>query len=124
MNTAMPVQQRGMSFGGFIFAAFLLVICAIFGFRLIPAYVQDATINSTFGEISRDPNMQNATPHDILQSFDRHSAVDDITAIKSSDIVISSDGGRPVLSASYSVKIPVAGNISLLLEFNPSSAGH
>jgi len=123
MNTAMPVQQRGMSFGGFIFAAFLLVICAIFGFRLIPAYIQDATINSTFVEISRDPNMQNATPHDILESFDRHSSVDDITAIKSSDIVVSSDGGRPVLSASYTVKIPVAGNISLILEFNPSSAG-
>jgi hypothetical protein len=122
MNTAMPVQQRGMSFSGFIFAAFLLVICAIFGFRLIPAYIQDATINSTFNEISRDPNMQNATPHDIMDSFDRHSAVDDITAIKSSDIVISSDGGRPVLSASYTVKIPVVGNISLLLEFNPSSA--
>jgi len=124
MNTAMPVQQRGMSFGGFIFAAFLLVICAIFGFRLIPAYIQNATINSTFGEIARDPNMQNATPHDIMASFDRHSSVDDITAIKSSDIVISSDGGRPVLSASYTVKIPVAGNISVLLEFNPSSAGH
>ena len=123
MNTAMPVQQRGMSFGGFIFAAFLLVICAIFGFRLIPAYIQDATIHSTFVEISRDPNMQNATPHDILESFDRHSSVDDITAIKSSDIVVSSDGGRPVLNASYTVKIPVAGNISLLLEFNPSSAG-
>jgi hypothetical protein len=37
--------------------------------------------------------------------------------------VISSDGGRPVLSASYSVRIPVAGNISLILEFNPRSAG-
>jgi hypothetical protein len=123
MNTAMPVQQRGMSFGGFIFSAFLLVICAIFGFRLIPAYIQDATINSTFNEISRDPNMQNATTHDILESFDRRSSVDDITAIKSSDIIITSDGGRPVLSASYSVRVPVAGNISLILEFNPSSAG-
>ena len=123
MKTAMPVQQRGMSFGGFIFGAFLLVICAIFGFRLIPAYIQDATITSTFNEISSDPNMQNATPHDIMQSFDRRSSVNDITAIRSSDIVISSDGGRPVLSASYSVRIPVAGNISLILEFNPSSAG-
>ena len=113
-----------MSFSGFIFTAFLLVICAIFGFRLIPAYIQDATINSTFNEISRDPSMQNATPHDIMNSFDRHSSVDDITAIKSSDIVISSNGATPVLSASYSVRIPVAGNISLLLEFNPSSAAN
>jgi len=124
MNTAMPVQQRGMSFGGFIFAAFLLVICAIFGFRLIPAYIQDATIKNIFVEIAHDPSMQNATPHDIQASFDRHSSVDDITAIRASDIVISSNGATPVLSASYTVKIPVAGNISVLLEFNPSSAGH
>jgi hypothetical protein len=123
MNTVMPVKQRGLSFGGFIFGAFVLVVCAIFGFRLIPAYIQDATIRNTFTEIAHDPNMQNATPHDIRESFDRHSAVDDITAINSSNIVISGDGATPVLSASYTVKIPVAGNISLLLEFNPSSAG-
>jgi Domain of unknown function (DUF4845) len=123
MNTAMPVKQRGLSFGGFIFGAFVLVVCAIFGFRLIPAYIQDATIRNTFNEIAHDPNMQNATPHDIRESFDRHSSVDDITAINSSNIVISGDGATPVLSASYTVKIPVAGNISLLLEFNPSSAG-
>lgn len=123
MNTAMPVQQRGLSFGGFVFGAFLLVVCAIFGFRLIPAYIQDATIKNTFNEIARDPNLQNATPQDIRKSFDRHSGVDNITAINSNDIEISSNGGSPVLSASYTVKIPVAGNISLLLEFNPSSAG-
>lgn len=123
MNTAMPDKQRGMSFGGFIFGAFLLVVCAIFGFRLIPAYIQAATIKNTFVEIAHDPNLQNASPHDIKESFDRHSSVDDITAINSGDIVISSDGATPVLSASYTVKIPVAGNISLLLEFNPSSAG-
>ncbi|MGA8862332.1 MAG: DUF4845 domain-containing protein [Gallionella sp.] len=123
MNTAMPVQQRGLSFGGFIFGAFLLVICAIFGFRLIPAYIQAATIKNTFIEIAHDPNMQNASAHDIKESFNRHSSVDDITAINAESIDISSDGGTPVLSASYSVKIPVAGNISLLLEFNPSSAG-
>ncbi|MGA7595341.1 MAG: DUF4845 domain-containing protein [Gallionella sp.] len=119
----MPDKQRGMSFGGFIFGAFLLVVCAIFGFRLIPAYIQAATIKNTFVEIAHDPNLQNASPHDIKESFDRHSSVDDITAINSGDIVISSDGATPVLSASYTVKIPVAGNISLLLEFNPSSAG-
>ena len=123
MNTAMPVNQRGMSFGGFVFTAFVVVVCAIFGFRLIPAYIQDATIKNTFVEIAHDPNLQNASPLDIKKSFERHSAVDDITAINSGDIVISSNGATPVLSASYTVKIPVAGNISLLLEFNPSSDG-
>jgi len=124
MDKAMPEQQRGMSFGGFVFGAFVLVLVAITGFRILPAYIQNATINSTFKEIAHSPDMQNASPHDILRSFDRHASVDNITAIKSSDIDISTDGDMPVLSASYTVKIPLVANISLFIEFNPSSAGN
>jgi hypothetical protein len=123
MKTAMPSQQRGLSFGGFIFGAFLLVLFGITGLKLIPAYMQDAQIKNIFVTIAHDPDMQKATPHDIQASFDRRASIDNITAIRSSDIDISSDGGVPVLSASYSVKIPLAGNVSLYLEFNPNSAG-
>jgi Domain of unknown function (DUF4845) len=123
MDTAMPVQQRGFTFGGFIFGAFLLVLLAITGLKLIPAYIQNGEIKNIFQEIAHDPDMQKATPHDIQASFDRRASIDAITAIKASDIDISSDGGRPVLSASYVVKIPLVGNISWYLEFNPSSAG-
>lgn len=123
MNTAMPVQQRGMSFGGFIFGAFLLVLLGITGLKIIPAYIQDAQINSVFESISHDPDMQKATPHDILASFSRRATIDAITAIKAEDIDISDDGGRPVLSASYFVKIPLVANVSLYIEFHPSSAG-
>ncbi len=123
MNTAMPVQQRGISFGGFIFGAFLLVLFGITGLKLIPAYMQAAQIKNIFVTIAHDPDMQKATPHDIQTSFDRRISIDNITAIKASDIDISSDGGRPVLSASYAVKVPLVGNVSLYMEFNPSSEG-
>jgi hypothetical protein len=123
MNTAMPVQQRGMSFGGFIFGAFLLVLFGITGLKLIPAYMQAAQIKNIFVTIAHDPDMQKATPHDIQASFDKGASINNITAIKASDIDISSDGGMPVLSASYAVKVPLIGNVSLYMEFNPSSAG-
>jgi hypothetical protein len=123
MNTAMPVQQRGMSFGGFVFGAFLLVLFGITGIKLIPAYMQAAQIKNIFVTIAHDPDMQKATPHDIQASFDKGASINNITAIKASDIDISSDGGMPVLSASYAVKVPLVGNISLYMEFNPSSAG-
>jgi hypothetical protein len=122
MNTAMPAQQRGMSFGGFVFGAFLLVLFGITGIKLIPAYMQAAQIKNIFVTIAHDPDMQKAPPHDIQASFNRRASIDNITAIKSEDIDISSDGGMPVLSASYAVKIPLVGNISLYIEFNPSSA--
>jgi hypothetical protein len=123
MNRAMPVQQRGLSFGGFIFGAFLLVFLSITGFKLIPAYMQAAEIKNIFETIAHDPDMQKASVHDIKASFDRRATIDAITAIHADDIDISTDQGRPVLSASYSVKIALAGNVSLLVEFNPSSAG-
>jgi Domain of unknown function (DUF4845) len=123
MNTAMPVQQRGITFSGFIIGAVLLVFLAITGLKLIPAYMQAAQIKNIFVTIAHDPDMQKATPHDIQASFDRRASIDNITAIKASDIDISSDGGVPVLSASYPVKIPLVGNVSLYIEFNPSSAG-
>lgn len=121
MNTAMPVQQRGLSFGGFVFGAFLLVLVTITGLKLIPAYIQYGQINSVFAEIVRDPNMEKASPREIRNSFDRRASIDAITAIKSEDIEIASDGGQLELSASYSVKIPLFGNASIVLEFNPSS---
>lgn len=122
MNTAMPLQQRGMTFGGFIFGAFILVLAAIFGLKLIPAYMQDAQIKSVFNAISHDPDMQKASARDIRISYEKRAAIDGIKAIKAEDIEISTDDGKPFLSASYSVKVPLAGNASLVMEFNPTSA--
>jgi hypothetical protein len=122
MNTAMPMQQRGITFSGFIIGAVLLVFLAITGLKLVPAYMQAEEIKNIFVTIAHDPDMQKATPHDIQASFDRRASIDAITAIKASDIDISSNGGMPVLSANYSVKVPLGGNVSFLLEFNPSSA--
>lgn len=122
MNTAMPLQQRGITFGAFIFGAFLLVVVGIFGLRLIPAYMQDAQIKNVFNAIVHDPDMQKASPHDIRASFDKRASIDNISAIKAEDIEITADHGRLVLSASYYVKIPLGGNVSLYLDFNPTSS--
>lgn len=118
----MPVQQRGITFGGFLVGVFLLAVVGIFGLQLIPAYMQDAQIKRVFTTIAHDPDMQKATPREIKNSFDKRASIDNIKAIKSEDIEITLDQGRPVLSASYFVKIPMAGNISLYMDFNPTSA--
>ena len=115
MNTAMPLTQRGLTFVGFIFGAGLLVLASIVGLKLIPAYMQDATIKTLFVTIANDPAMQKAKPAEIRMSFSKRASIDNITAIKAEDIEIESDEGKLVLSASYPVKIPLGGNLSLYL---------
>ena len=122
MNTVMPGKQRGLTFSGFIFGAFILVFASIFAFKLIPAYMQDATIKNLFVTIANDPEMQKAKPGEIRLSFAKRASIENVTAIKAEDIEIDNSEGKLVLSASYPVMIPLGGNVSLYLEFNPSSA--
>lgn len=122
MNTVTPVKQRGVTFGGFVFGAFILVLASIFGLKLIPPYIEDAQVKSVFNAISHDPEMQNASLLDIRGSFDRRASIEGLKSVKSEDIEISTSDGRPFLSASYSVTVPLVGNASLVLEFNPTSA--
>jgi hypothetical protein len=115
-------HQHGMSFSGFIAGAFILVLVSMVGLKLIPAYLENAEIKKIFSEIANDPEMQKAPPRDLRMSFTKHAIIDNVTAVKAEDIEIAMDGDKPALTASYAVKIPFAGNISLYLDFHPSSA--
>lgn len=117
-------KQMGFGFGNFLIVLVLLVFGAIFGFKLIPAYMENAKVKNIFTVIAHDPDMQSATVSDIRMSFDKRASVDGVNSIKTTDIEIAKDEvGRLVLSASNEVKIKLFGNMSLLLEFNPSSEG-
>ncbi len=118
----MPSTQFGLGFSNFLLWAFVLVIVGIVVLRLVPAYVEDAQIEKIFVTISKDPEMQRANVSDIRSSYVKRALIENITAIRAEDIKVANPGGRLVLSASYDVKLPLAGNVSLYLEFNPSSA--
>lgn len=121
MNTS---KQMGFGFGNFLIILVLLVFAAMFGFKLIPAYMENAKVENIFTVIAHDPDMQSATVSDIRSSFDKRASVDGVNSIKTTDIEIAKDEvGHLVLSASNEVKVKLFGNMSLLLEFNPSSEG-
>ncbi|MCX7192211.1 MAG: DUF4845 domain-containing protein [Proteobacteria bacterium] len=116
-----PGNQRGLSFSGFIFGALCLVLVMVFGLKLIPPYIQHAEINKLLSTIANDPDMQKAPIRDIRASFNRRASIDNITAVKADDIDIDTSAEKPVLTASYAVKIPLAGNVSLYIDFNSAS---
>jgi hypothetical protein len=115
-------KQRGLSFAGFVIGAFLLVLFGIFALKLIPAYMQNMAVERIFVAIANDPEMQEANQADIRTAFAKRASIDNVNAVRADDIRIAHAGGMLVLSANYDLKIPLAGNVSLYLEFNPTSA--
>jgi hypothetical protein len=119
---ALACRQRGIGFLGFFLIAVGVVFVAILGMKLVPAYVHSAQIAQVFRTIASDPDMQSASVREIKDSYSKRASVNYIYDITAEDIEISKGDGQLSLSASYSIKIPVAGNITLVLEFNPSSS--
>ncbi len=115
-------KQSGVTFFGFIVLIAILAAIAVFSMKFIPAYVENGKVQKALDAIVRDPAMQTATIDEIKESFSkRANTIDEVTVVNASDLEIIKDGNKLTISASYSKKIPLAGNVSLLLEFNPSA---
>ena len=115
-------RQRGISLTGLILVLVVLCMGAILGFKLFTPYTQYFTIQRTFKALAQNPALRSGNRTDILKAYERYDMIDSITAISENDIEITKDGGTFVLSASYSVKVPLVANFSLLVDFAPSSA--
>jgi len=115
-------KQHGVSLTGFFVVVVILIFVALAGMKIAPAYVQDKTIKNKFDDLVRDPDLKNAPVHEIQAAFKKRASMSEITNIKAEDIEVTKDAGGITLSVSYAVKIPLAGNASLLLEFNTSSS--
>jgi Domain of unknown function (DUF4845) len=122
MRATTARQQRGLTFANFILVAVLLVFAAIGGMKIMPAYLENRTIHGILDTVAHDPELQNATPANIRNSFDKRALINNITVVNSSDIVVEQAPSGMVLSVNYQVKIGLIGNASLLLEFETSSS--
>lgn len=114
-------RQKGLTLTGLLVACVILGIVGILAIKVVPAYTEYFSIVDQLKAIADDPGMQDASRKDIDDAFSRRADAGYITAIGPSDIDINKSSGKLVLSADYTVRIPLFANISLVIDFNPSS---
>ncbi|MCB1935396.1 MAG: DUF4845 domain-containing protein [Nitrosomonas sp.] len=121
MITNQGFKQRGLTLTGMMFWSIILVLVAVLGMKVLPVYIDDATIKKNLAAIASDNSLQNANASQIRLAFSKRAQVDSITVISAKDIKITKDKGKLVLSASYIVEIPLVSNISLKFDFETTS---
>jgi hypothetical protein len=112
------VRGRGISMLGFLLFAGFLVVLALLGFRLLPAFIEYFEIRNALSAIARDLEMKDASPQAVRTAFEKRAQIDDIRVIGGRDIEISKENGQLVLSTTYSKRVPLAGNTSLCFDFD------
>ena len=115
-------RQGGVGLTNLIMGAFILIIVVLLTLKIVPSYMHSMQISHIFKEIVADPAMQNAPISAVEMAYAKRANINYITDLKVEDIDVVREGGQFSLSASYEVRIPLAGNVSLVLAFNPSSS--
>jgi hypothetical protein len=114
-------KQRGMGFLGVLVLIIGIVLAAILGMKLVPAYIEYFTIKKAVTSIVQSGELRNATVADVRKAFDRRATIDDITAITPGDLEVSKDGNEVVIAFAYQKKIPLFHNVSVLIDFAGTS---
>lgn len=118
----MKKNQQGMTFFGVVFVGFALVGGAILVMKLIPPYLEFWSVQKVMSVMAKDSALPGMTPQEARNSFDKRANVDNINVIKGSDLEIAKNNGKTVVSANYTVTVPLAGNLSALMEFQASTS--
>lgn len=119
--SSMTKKQRGVSLPGLLIWSVIIVLVAILGMRLIPAYIEFAAVKRVLVAIASDSELSNAGIHEIRQTFNKRAAVEAIKSVNGNDIVIREQDGQLVLDINYTVTKPLFANLSLLIDFDAAS---
>lgn len=113
-------KQKGLSLSGLLMVSVLLIIVAVIGAQIAPAYIEYFQIKKNLASVVKQAG-SDASPAELKKSFDLKAGVDNIKAVTSGDLVITREGNNVVLSVSYAVKVPLVGNLSACMDFNAIS---
>ncbi|HET7033791.1 MAG TPA: DUF4845 domain-containing protein [Casimicrobiaceae bacterium] len=113
-------SQRGLSMIGFLFVAVVVVVCVMIGFRVTPAYIEYYSVTKAL-ERSLNETKDLSSAAEIRKSFQRFADAGYIESVNAKDIEIVKNKNEITASASWSRKLPLVGNASLLLDFDASA---
>ena len=114
-------HQRGLSLIGLIIIGAVLAFVAIIGFKLLPSYIEYFAIKRAVSDLARGMEVRGGTVRDVMQGFDRRAAIDDIRSIQGSDLEVTKQGDGFGITAAYSARVPLFGNISACVDFQTSA---
>ncbi len=109
-------SQAGVSLFGAVFVLALLGVCFLIAAKTIPPVVEYRSIVKLVAKVAAESKSVDAARDD----FDRNAYVSDISTISGKDLDIKRDGEGVVIDYAYEKKIPLAGPVSLAIDY----AGH
>jgi Tfp pilus assembly protein PilE len=112
-------NQRGITLIGMVVVCIVIVLVAIGGLKIAPAYIEYLTAKKAIVAIAQANSK--STVGEVRYAFQMRSAIDNIDVIGPKDLEVTKEGNDIVISFAYPKRIALFGNISLVIDFAASS---
>ncbi|HPR08046.1 MAG TPA: DUF4845 domain-containing protein [Denitromonas sp.] len=114
----MKNKQTGLSLMGVLILGAILGFLFLIGMRTVPVVTEYMAVKRVLNAMI-DANPSPEVPVSQLRSdFDKRAYIGDVKSVSGRDLLIIKRGNKFEMSVSYSRKVPIAGNVSLLIEFD------
>jgi hypothetical protein len=118
MKLRSNIKQHGVSLTGLIFILAIIAMIAVLALKVVPTFTEYLSIKKAIASAKT----AGTTPAEVRSSFDKQADVGYIDSINGKDLDIVNNGGALDVSFAYQKKIPVAGPVSLLIDYEGSTA--
>jgi hypothetical protein len=114
-------KQQGISLKGTIITLALLGFLGVMAAKLLPYYVEYFSVKKMLRSMEESGDLK-GTVRDIRNAFDKRNAIEDVKSVKLDDLEITKEGGETVVTAAWSVRVPLVHNISACIDFTATTA--
>ena len=115
-------RERGVSLSQLLFWGFGLALLAVTGMKVVPSVIEYYTILKNVKAVAGQVNGSSSVA-DVRNRYGKFVEIDDTKSVKPEDLEIYKDNGQIVISFAYSHKIKLGGPVSLVIDYQGSSAG-
>lgn len=122
---SLHTHQRGLGMFGLMAVIAVVGLAFKIGFALFPVYMNQMKLDKAVKKVALSAPAS-ATPGDIRKLLQPSWDIDDITAVMPADIKVKKTPTGRALGYEYEHRVPVFGNVSLVVEFGadvPMSGG-
>ena len=113
--------QRGITLTGAIMIMVVLALSGLFAAKLMPAYIEYFAVQKIFKGMQGAGEMSGSVA-DIRKAYNRRNVVENVQSVTPEDLEIAKEGGEIIVSATWSVKVPMVSNFSACLDFHVTNA--
>lgn len=114
--------QRGVSLNALMIGGVIFALVALLAMKALPPWMEYGNVVKAVKGTASDGSLKDASMAQVRTAFTKRAEIDDVKSISAQDLEITKEGGELVISFAYTKKIPLFSNVSLVFDFEGSSA--